>query len=99
MAVSHVLYDPNSPYGSRLRNALRTLENGVSELNDVLGIMTLMLDGGVATAYLAARFGTADAAVAQSLYNEISALMAKLNTDASVTNVKTAIAQAIQKLG
>jgi hypothetical protein len=99
MAAPHILYDQNTSYGARLKNALRVFENGYNELIAVRGIMVQMLDGGVATSYLQTRFGFTDVAGAQAGFNELDALLAKLTVDTSVTNVKSAIAQTIQKLG
>jgi hypothetical protein len=99
MAVTHLYVDPNTPYGSQLRQAVQVLNQGYKLLQSVRGTLTTMLDGGVAGEYMRAKFGCPDIATAQSVFNEIDALVLKLTSDASQTNVKTALEQAFNKFG
>jgi hypothetical protein len=112
MAVGHILFNDATPYGSKLRNFLATLERAFDEGNDLLLVFAQMKDAGAVGQYLATQFGfglargsnigtAGDVPAAQSGVAEIESLMAKLNTTgaATATVVRDAILQAIAKFG
>lgn len=100
-AALHIFFDQRSQHGSMLRNLLNQLEFGRDTLFDMVATMQLMLEGdGTQDAhysYMTTKFGFPDVATAHTAYNELVALQAKLNTNASVTNVLAAMDQAFNK--
>lgn len=99
MAVAHIQYDPNLRHGQQLRGAMLSLGSALDLVNELFAVMNQMRDGGSVTVYLQNKFGFPDVATAQAAYDEINSLQLKLNSDASVTNVHTAIIQAVSKFG
>lgn len=103
MAVSHISFNSNSEYGMQLRQALGFLERGKNEINDLLGVMATMIDGDGSQpahyAYFVSRFGFSSNEDAQAAWNELQALMFKLNTEAGVDHVNAAMTQAFSKFG
>ena len=101
--VNHIAFNENSQYGNQLRQALTFLERGKLELNDLLGVMTQMLDGDGSQAshfdYMVPLFGFISNAKAKEAWEELNSVMAKLNTDASVSFVNAAMTQVFAKFG
>ena len=101
MAVTHLFFNQTSQYGNQLRSALSQLEQGRDQLNDVLTAMATMINGDGSSSthfpYMTAKFGFTDDTTARAAWLEITALLAKLNTDASVTNLNTALNQAFNE--
>lgn len=102
MALGFLYYDKGTVYGVKLNGVLSSLEHQLNELNGLLGTMTSMIDGDGSNdshyAELTSRFGFTSNAVAHNAFNELGAMHGKLFTDASVTNVRAATVQAINKL-
>lgn len=98
---AHISFNPNSTYGILLRTAMGSLETGLVKANEVLGTMTEMLDGDGSSdthyTYITSKFGFTDNAVAHAGYAELSALVGKLNTDGSITNMHAALIQAFNR--
>ena len=97
MAFAHIRINPASPRGGTLVNRLRTLQRTVRELQDDVLSMDFMIDAGD-HARLESEYGC-DSTMGDELKNEVASLVAKLTTDASVTNVAAAINQAARKIG
>lgn len=108
MAVGHIAFDPAKPHGQDLQLAFDELKRGINRMREVYNVMTQMKDGDGSLvthfAYSVDKYGfggadtTAKQTAAKAAYDEISSLLnGKLDTDASVSNVKAAIAQAIAK--
>lgn len=100
MAVTYVYFDDQKPHGRLLRRALNHTEEGVEGLVDIFATMARMLDGDGSDAAhfneVVTRFGFASNAAAKSAYDELNSLVTgKLDSDASTSNVKSAIAQAL----
>ena len=101
MAVLHLSFNRSLAHGSMLGNALNQFENGYDRLNEQLSAMALMIDGDGSSPthfpYFTQKYGFEDDVHSQAAWNELNSLMAKLNTDASVTSVKSALEQAFAK--
>lgn len=97
MAFAHIRINPASPKGSPLVNRLRNLKRTIAELQDDVLAMDFMIDAGD-YARLESEYGT-DTGFGGELKNEVASLVAKLTTDASVSNVMAAINQAARKIG
>ena len=97
MAFAHIRINTASPKGGSLVNRLRTLQRTVRELQDDVIAMDYMIDN-ADYARLESEYGT-DSTMGDELKNEVASLVAKLTTDASVTDVATAINQAARKIG
>lgn len=101
MAVSHIGVNENTTYGRLLRDMLSMLEDGHDRLNELIAAMALMIDGDGSQAahftYITTKFGYASDAISKSAWEELNSLASKFNTDASVSSVKAAIAQALAK--
>lgn len=101
MAVNHIGFDKTTPHGNLLYNHLSRMEMAFDGLNDILGTMALMIDGdGTDPAhfsYMATKFGFESNAVAKAAYDELASVLAKLNTDGSVSMVNAAMLQAFAK--
>ena len=96
MADNHYVFDRTLPAGWRLGVAFDALDN-TKKLIAERDTMTQMLDGDGSNvthfnAHVAA-YGFTDTANAKAAYEELGALVGKLDTDASVSSVKAAIAQ------
>ena len=78
------------------------MEESLDTGNDVLNVMQQMLDGDGSQAahftYFVSKFGFADTAGAKAAWDELNSMMAKLNTDGSVSSVNAAVKQIIAKL-
>lgn len=102
MATTNIYFNEASQYGRLVRRGLDQLENGVEQLNDVLANMVHMIDGDGSSAThfteVVTRYGFADTTAAKAAWDELNSLMAKLNTDASVSSVNAAMLQAFAKM-
>lgn len=101
MAVQHIGYTTSSPKGDKLRVMLLHGEDFIDQLNDLVGSMQLMIDGDGSQAahfaYMTTEFGFDSDTVAKAAWEELLSVQGKLNTDASVSNVKAALIQAFNK--
>lgn len=91
MPVTHISINTSAPLGHKLRLALDYLESARDSLRDIVASMPGMVDGSDYS-YLEAQFGL-QAGKGTTAKAELEALMGKLDTDASVTNVKAAMQQ------
>lgn len=102
MALTHIFFQPGTNYGGPLRAGLTQIENGIAKLNDLLGTMSLMIDGDGTDvahfAYMTEKFGFESTAGAKAAWEELNSAMAKLNTDGNVSNVNAALTQLFNKL-
>lgn len=101
MAFTHIQFNDNTQHGMLLRNALRSIEEGYTRLQQILATMTDMIDGdGSQVAQfteVTTRFGFVDNASAQAAWNELNSMNSKLTTDAAVSSVNAALLQAFNK--
>ena len=97
MATNYIKFDDTSHGGRLLRNGLNQLESGLNTLKGVLGMLDQAKDDGNVSGTISTLLGTPDITTAQAAYSELSADLAKLTTDASVTNVQTALTQLFNK--
>lgn len=100
MAVGHISFT-NTQLGGQLQQALHEFNSGLDALNELFATMTQMKDGDGSQAshftYAVSKFGFPDTTAAKAAYDELGSVLAKLNTDASVSNVHAAIGQLIAK--
>lgn len=99
MPVQHIQINASLPRPGRLVAALRQIKQGLDNLNDEFKILELCKDGASFTQLAVDLYGFADTAGATDCFNEVSSLLSKLNTDASVSSVNAAILQAFRKMG
>jgi hypothetical protein len=101
MAFQHIYFNDQIQYGRKLRSALTKLKEGYAERDEVIAIMTMMIDGDGSNSTqfteVASRFGFTDNAQAKAAWDELNSFASK-DTDSSVTMAKTARIQAINKL-
>lgn len=101
MAVAHINFNKGTEHGHMLFSALDRLEQSFTDLNEVHRTMALMIDGDGSSAthftYMQEKFGFTDNAGAKAAYDELSSVLAKLNTDASVSSVNAALLQTFNK--
>jgi tetrahydromethanopterin S-methyltransferase subunit H len=101
MAITHFQYTPTSQHGSILKSCLSGLETGVTSGNQCLGVMATMIDGDGSNASqfteVTNKFGFPDNATSKAAWDELNSMMAKINTNADVTNVNAALTQAFNK--
>ncbi len=101
MAVGHIQYNPNLPHSAQFRSALSQFEDAFDHLNELRATMALMIDGDGSSAnhfsYMTGKFGFLDDAGAKAAWEELNSMLAKLNTDASVSSVNAALLQAFNK--
>lgn len=102
MATANLYFSTELAGGKLLRSGLTSFENGFETLNDVLANMAHMIDGdGSSAAHFTevmGRYGFDTTTTAKAAYDELASLLAKLNTDASVTSVNAAILQLLSKM-
>lgn len=98
MAVAHITFDRNTPYGQTLRKALDQFESSRQTLIELRDTMTQMKDSGSFTSYAVAKFGCLDIQGVTDLFGELDACLAKLTTDGSVSSVNAATEQLLAKL-
>lgn len=101
MADNHYVFDRTMPAGFRLGRAFDALESATQWLMAEYETQIQMLDGDGSSvthfnAHVAA-YGFTDTANAKAAFAELGALISKLDTDASVSSVKAAIAQALAR--
>jgi len=101
MAVSHIYFNEQSQYGRLIRRALNLIEDGLDNLNDTIGVITVMIDGDGSQAdhftYATTKFGFGSDADTKAAYEELQSLAFKLNTNASITDMNAALLQAFNK--
>jgi hypothetical protein len=101
MAFTHIYVDQTKQYGQMLRSAMTQFENGRNSILQVIDVMITMIDGDTATeanyTEVTTRFGFINNTASKAAFDELNSLKSKINTDADVTNVFTAINQAISK--
>jgi len=102
MAITHIQFNPATTGGSRIRQLLGSLENGQSLIVQELATFVTLCDNSdpsSAANFTAAAsyYGFASNADAKASYDELNSLNLKINSDASVSNVMTAIKQAANK--
>lgn len=105
MANLHYTYNPStSTHGKFLQSAASSLEETRRTINKAYDVFqTFLVSGGdvgqAATfADLKVAIGAADDATAKSIFDELSSVRFKLNTDSSVTDVAAAINQFINRI-
>lgn len=102
MAVGHIAFDFHTPHGFLLKKAIDEFNSGLDALNELFLTMGQMKDGDGSQAshfdYAVEKFGFDDNVAAKAAYDELNSVLAKLNTDASTSNVASAINQLIAKL-
>jgi hypothetical protein len=103
MAVSHIAFNDQISHGRDLRRCLQQMEESHVGLNDVLLVMAQMIDGDGSQAahftYVTTKFGFDSDAKSKAAWDELQSLASKFNTDASVSSVKAALAQAFARFG
>jgi len=112
MAMTHLQFGNSTSASQYLRSGLSSLESGIDTLTKCLAQMATMLSGdGSSIAHfdeVVIRFAVADyttgqavtdaqRTVAKGIWDELNSCMAKLNTDADVTFVLTAVKQLMNK--
>lgn len=101
MADNHYVFDRTLPAGFRLGKACDALESMRQGLIDEHDTMIQMLSGvdtdPASYAAHVAAYGFTDTDNAKAAFLELGALVGKLDTDASVSSVKAAIAQALAR--
>lgn len=101
MAVSHIAFNAGTSHGALLRRSLNSLESGLDDLTDTLAVMARMIDGDGSDAahftYMQDKYGFASNEAAKSAFEELNSLAFKLTTNAQVSDVAAAIAQALAK--
>jgi hypothetical protein len=102
MAVGTYNFNENTRHGAHLREALTHLENGLRVLNQVADNLPLMVDnelsGDARYQEIVARYGFTDGATALAAYQAITGVLGKLNSDASVTGVASAMKELFDRL-
>lgn len=102
MADNHYNYDKGSYYGALLHGPIIAFERELQNLVEIQGTMQSMIDGDGSAAehftQMVTHFGFDSDAQAKAAYEELSAGVGKITTDASVSNVKAALAQMINRL-
>lgn len=100
---SHYQFDDQLSHGRQLRRCLDQMEESHTSLDDLIAVMQQMLNGdGSQDAHfdeIATAFGFATTAKAHAAWSELLSLQGKFNTDASVSSVKSALAQAFARFG
>lgn len=91
MAYQHISINVNSPHGQKLRLGLDYLEQALTILKDEVGAMPFMVDGSN-YAHLEQQFGL-EAGKGSTAKAELESMLAKLTTDAQVTNVAASMQQ------
>lgn len=96
MAVNHKHFNDQLHHGRKLRRALEQFEEGRQGLIDQLGIIEQMRDGDGSVAahyaYATTKYGCASDADMKAIYDDLKAAITdRINTNASVSNVKVAL--------
>lgn len=102
MAYAHILFNPLSQFGSKLRNMLVTNENADDLFIDLRDVMVQMIDGDGSSdthyARVQALFGFDTIVTAHAAFLEIDSAFAKTSGNGSVSNVRAARDQMFAKL-
>lgn len=91
MAVTHIPINVSSPKGHQLRLGLDYLEQAIVILRDVTASMPGMVDGGNYS-HLETQYGL-PTGKGETAKAELETLMAKIDTDNAVSNVKATLQQ------
>ena len=91
MAFSHIAINRGSALGGELYSAINSLQAALAKLNELTSAMPAMVDGSDYT-HLETQFGF-DGGKGQTAKAELESMLAKLNTNDSVSNVNAAMAQ------
>jgi hypothetical protein len=94
---THLPYDKTSAYGQLIQGVMSPLSASVQRLIDLVGTMDTMKESGVVGEYMRSKFGFPDVATMQAAYDELTSLLGKVATDATVDHVYAAITQAFHK--
>lgn len=86
MAVNHYSYDPNTPHGKELDDALTWLEDGRDKLARVIATLIQMKDGGTLGEYACLKYGFPTPTVANAALAELEAGNSPLTTAAATLN-------------
>lgn len=102
MAFQHLQFSSTTEYGSRLRLALRDVENGLDALVKSRDTMTFMIDGDGSLASqfaeVASRYQFTDNATAKAAWDELNSYLGKETGDGTTDHVDTARKQLMNKL-
>src|SRR6187431_922835 len=103
MAYGHITFNEALKHGRDLRQLMQQLEFVFDQLGHTVGEMATMVDGDGSSAthfpHMTASYGFETDAYSKAAYEELQAFYGKLNTDASVSNVKAALLQVLSKFG
>ena len=91
MAYQHISIQQGSPLGGQLYNAISQLESSKAKLNELVNAMPYMVDGSDYS-HLEVQFGF-ETGKGETAKAELESMLAKINTDDSVTNVNAAMLQ------
>lgn len=113
MSVPHINIPNSTPHSNLLHSALSRFEDSFTELNELLGTLALMIDGDGSSpahfAYMTKKLGSdgwdstqgepseAQNTVTKAAWDELNSLLFKLNTNAQVTDVNSALRQVFNK--
>jgi hypothetical protein len=103
MAAAYLKYNPStSTHGRYIQSLITSFRQSVPGLADCLANFATMIDGDPSNVanytVLTTAIGAPDNATAKAIYDELTSLNIKLQSDSQVTNVHAAIVQAIAKL-
>lgn len=105
MAVTHIKFDRGAQFGGPLAVVLNQIEDGMNRLSRLYTALSLMIDGDGTSAdhfaYMQQMLGTSGEggnADAKAIYERIGAALAKLGTDAQVSDVASTIQTAFGTL-
>lgn len=105
MAVTHIKFDRGAQFGGPVSSVLTQIEDGFNKLGRLFTALTLMIDGDGSDAahfaYMQQMLGTSGEggnADAKAIYERIGAALAKLGTDAQVSDVASTIQTAFGTL-
>jgi hypothetical protein len=101
MANNQIQFNETTSHGRFLRSYLTQLAAAYNGLSDLLDTTLDMIEAGDATqeanfTTVVTRFGFESTAKAKAGYDELRALMDKLSSNSSQTNVKQSIQQALR---
>ena len=96
MALNHITFNDQLTHGRKLRALVNNLEDAFDQCPKMLATMLEMMTGDGTLeahfdAYLISKFGFTNAATAKACFDLLKAYNDKVDTNASVTNVKATI--------
>ncbi len=102
MAITHFQFNPATVGGSRIRQINQSLETAQTMLTQELATIVTLCDNSDPSSSAnftaaASYYGYASNADAKGSYDELNSLNSKINSDASVSSVMTAIKQCANK--